>query len=86
MILAISASVIMTVFIFLGGLSDNPNPAARQLARFGALTVLPLGIIGAALGISFYSREGITLGAASYLAIVALVINSIAGVIAILIR
>lgn len=86
MILAILASAPITILIFLSSFIESSNPAIAQVTRFGALIVLPIGIIGVALGISFYSGGDGTLGAAGYLAIVSLVLNLIAGGIAVMIR
>lgn len=86
MILTILASVSVTILILLNLCSETPNPSMVQTTRFGALIVLPLGIIGLALGISAYSGLHGSIGPAGILGIVAIVVNLVAGAVGAMIR
>ena len=86
MILALLTSIIATTIIFMNLLPSVSNPTVAQATRFLAIIALPLGIIGVALGISYYSGGNGSLGAASILGIIALIINVAGGGIAVMIQ
>lgn len=86
MILALLTSIIATIIIFMNLFQSSSNPMVAQATRFLAITALPLGIIGVALGISYYSGGDGSLGAAAILGIMALIINVAGGGIAVMIQ
>lgn len=86
MILAILTSGVAAVAILMNLMSNASNQMMLLIMKALGIVSLICGVIGVALGISFYSGGNGKLGAGSILGIVALVINLVAAIVAALIN
>ncbi len=85
--LACIISVILTIGAVMNLRSiENMNPTILKMTKFGAVICLALGIIGIALGIHETTGGAASWGAASYLAILSILINIGAAILTFMIR
>ena len=82
MIMVVIASALATISILINLLLPDSNTIKDQATKFAALVAIPLGIIGVALGLSYFSGGNGSLGAAAALGIVAVILNVAGAIVA----